>query len=291
LFYEERAIFYKEHAEIKDNDDGPCKPDREKHILTPRAKGSRRTSKQLSPIVRPILGGNRLALTQQVIDVLAERIVSGEFPERSLLPSEKQLCESLGVSRPVVREAIKALQSQGLVRIERGRGTVVQEPHFGPLTDALKMLVRRRAHMLDDLLEIRKILEVHMVMRAAERRSEANLNAMERFVEKMRTSPNEPEGYVNADLDFHTEIARATQNPILLVLLEPIADLSRESRETTFLGPKMVQLRRKQHEEILECIRRRDAEGARTAMSRHLAGTERDLHKRIALRPSTKSPR
>ena len=234
----------------------------------------------MSPVTGPMIGKMRPALTQQVADVLAEKIISGEFPEESLMPSERQLCESLEVSRTVVRESIKALESRGLVRIERGRGTIVQEPQYGPLADALKMLIRRRGHLIDDLLEIRKILEVHMVTRAAERRTEANLKNMERFLEIMKTSPNEPQGYVNADLEFHMEIARSTQNPVLLVLLEPVSDLSLESRLTSYLGPKMVHLRARQHEEILKCIRHRDAEGARAAMSQHLADTEGDLHSR-----------
>lgn len=233
----------------------------------------------LSAVEGPTIGSRR-ALTHQVIDILAEKIISGEFPEKSLMPSERQLCESLEVSRTVIREAIKTLESRGLVRIERGRGTVVQEPQYGPLTDALKMLIRRREHLIDDLLELRKILEIHMVIRAAERRTEANLKNMERFLDIMRESPHKPQGYVGADLDFHMELARATQNPVLLILLEPLSDLLRESRHVSYLGPKKVELRAMQHEEILRCIRRRDGDGARTAMIEHLADTERDLYER-----------
>ena len=248
--------------------------------MTLRAGKTKEMSRPLTAVSGPIVGKLHRVLPQQVADILAERIISGEFPEERLLPSERQLCESLEVSRTVVREAIKALESRGLVRIEHGRGTIVQEPQYGPLADALKMLIRRREHLLDDLLEIRKILEVHMVMRAAERRTEANLRNMERFLEMMKASPNEPGGYVNADLEFHMEIARSTQNPVLLVLLEPVSDLSLESRQTSYLGPKMVKLRAQQHEEILTFIRHRDGEGARAAMSQHLADTAGDLHKR-----------
>lgn len=245
--------------------------------MTTRAKKAEH-ARQMSPLSGPILGVARRGLTRQVTDVLAEKIISGELPEESLLPSERQLCETLGVSRTVIREGIKALESRGLVRIEHGRGTIAQEPPHGPLADALKMLIRRREHLLDDLLDVRKVLEVHMVMWAAERRTDENLRTMGKFLERMREAPNEPEGYVSADLDFHMEIARATQNPVLLILLEPLSDLSRESRRATFLGVKMVKHRAKEHEEILEFIRRRDAEGAREAMSKHLTGTERDLH-------------
>lgn len=222
--------------------------------------------------------GHRLG--RQVADILADKIIAGEFREESLLPSERELCQTLGVSRTVVREAVKSLESRGLVRVEHGRGSVVQAPHYGPLSDALKMLLRRRKHLVADLLELRKVLEIYMVMRAAERRTESNLAAMERYLEKMSESPDEPEGYINADLEFHMEIARATQNPVLLVLLEPVSELSRESRARSFSGPRMVKLRARQHREILNCIRIKDVAGAEAAMRKHLLDTERDLRRR-----------
>lgn len=222
----------------------------------------------------------RPPLHREVAEILSERIISGEFPENSLLPPERELCESLGVSRTVVREAIKFLESRGLVRIDRGRGTAVQEAHTGPLGETFKLLLRRRGHVLEDLLEIRKILEVGIAALAAERRSEAHLKEMEQALKTMRERPGEPEGYVDADVAFHAAIARASRNPVVLVLLEPLADLVRESRISSFSGPRMVRLRSRQHEEILNCIRKRDADGARDAMSRHLTDTEKDLARR-----------
>ena len=264
-------------------------------MVTTRVKPPKKLLRPLRAVTGREVGKMRYALTRQVADLLAERIISGEFPEETLLPSERLLCEGLEVSRTVIREAIKALESRGLVRIERGRGTIVQEPQLGPLTEALKLLIRRREHLVGDLLEIRKVLEVHMAMRAAERRTEANIKNMERFLEEMRKSPSKPQGYVGADLAFHMEIARATQNPVLLVLLEPVSDLSLESRHTTYLGPKVVQTRAQQHEEILTCIRRRDGAGAQAAMRKHLDDTERDLHSRrssaASIPPHEKSTR
>jgi GntR family transcriptional repressor for pyruvate dehydrogenase complex len=215
-----------------------------------------------------------------VIDALGEKILSGELPEGSHLPSERQLCEVWAVSRTVIREAIKALESRGLVRIDRGRGTVVQGPQAAPVSEALKALVRRREPQICDLLDLRKVLEVYMAERAAERRTESNLQAMQEYLRQMREMPEEPEGYVNADFEFHMEIARATQNPVLLVLLEPVSELLRESRMASFSGVRMVKLRAQQHEKIFECIRKQDAAGAQAAMRQHLADTEQDLKRR-----------
>lgn len=219
----------------------------------------------------------RPPLHREVTEILSERILSGEFPEKSLLPTERELCETMGVSRTVVREAVKVLESKGLVRIERGRGMIVQEPRPGPLNESLKLLLRRREHVLEDLLEVRKILEIGMVALAAERRTEENLAAMKQALDVMRQKPDEPPGYVDADVQFHAEIARAAQNPIMLILLEPVAELLRESRVKSFSGVRMVKLRTRQHEEIFDRIAAQDPSGARAAMERHLSDTERDL--------------
>lgn len=224
---------------------------------------------------------DRRSLHKDVADRLTDMIVSAEYPEGSLLPPERQLCEQMGVSRTVIREAIKSMETQGLVQIDRGRGTVVREPQYGMLGDSLKLLLRRRGDRVRHLIEMRKILEVGVAALAAERRTEMNLTAMERCLAVMRQNPGKPEGYVDADVQFHVEIAQATQNPALLVLLEPLSELLRESRVQTYCGPQMVKLRLKQHEQIFKMIRIQDVQGARTAMSDHLADTERDLQRHL----------
>jgi GntR family transcriptional repressor for pyruvate dehydrogenase complex len=216
-------------------------------------------------------------LSRQVADVLAERIISGGFPENTSLPPERELCESLGVSRTVVREAAKLLESRGLVNVERGRGTIVREARQGPVVDSLRLLLRRQEYLFGHLLEVRQTLEAEIACLAAKRRTAANLRAIRRVLEVTREKPGEPEGYMDADVEFHAEIARAAQNPVFLILLEPLSELLRGSRVATFSGPEIVQLRAAQHEEIYDCIRRNDGEGARNAMRRHLGDAQNDL--------------
>lgn len=218
-------------------------------------------------------------LHKKVVEVLSERIFSGEFPENSYLPPERELGESLGVSRSVIREAIKLMESKGLIRIERGIGTAVAEAKHDRVSESLKVLLRRKGHMLKHLMEVRALLEVGMAGLAAQRRTARDLAAMERCLDIMRENPADPAGYVDADVDFHLEIARAAQNPALLLLLEPLSELLRESRLATFAGPRTVRLRITQHEEIYRMIQMQDEEGARTAMSRHLGDTGRDLER------------
>jgi GntR family transcriptional repressor for pyruvate dehydrogenase complex len=222
----------------------------------------------------------RKPLHRMLAEQLTDRIIAGEFPAGSFLPSERELGESLGVSRTVIREAVKLLESRGLVRIEQGRGTVVEEAGAAPLGDSLKILLRRNYHQIEQLLETRCILEVGVAGLAAERRTAENLEAMEKFLAVMREKPGELEGYVDADLQFHTEIARAAGNPLFLALFEPLSELLRESRLATFGGARMVNVRSLQHEAILEAIRKRDPSAARGAMREHLLDTRKDLDSR-----------
>lgn len=227
----------------------------------------------------PRIKKDQQPLHKTVAEILSERIFSGEFPENSYLPPERELVERLGVSRTVIREAIKLMESKGLIRIERGVGTAVAEARHDRVAESLKVLLRRKGPMLKHLIEVRALLEVGMTGLAAQRRTQENLAAMGRCLEIMRKKPSEPTGYVDADVEFHSEIARAAQNPALLLLLEPLSDLLRESRIVTFSGPQTVRLRIKQHEEIYQMIQLQDVEGAKAAMNRHLADTAKDLQK------------
>jgi GntR family transcriptional repressor for pyruvate dehydrogenase complex len=227
---------------------------------------------------------SRPPLHKEVADILCEKIISGEFPEKELLPPERELCESMGVSRTVVREAIKVLESRGLVRIERGRGMLVQEAGSAPVSENLKLLLRRRGHVIEDLLEVRKMLEVGIAGLAALRRTDANLSAMTAALTVMEKKPGEPEGYVDADVEFHAELARAAQNPVVAVLLEPLTDLLRDSRTKSFGGTRMVKIRLRQHQQIFERVKARDSDGAKEAMRVHLSDTEKDLAKQSRAR-------
>jgi len=223
------------------------------------------------------LSKSRRTLHKDVAEIISEKIIAGEWPPNTFLPTEAELCEEMDVSRTVIREAIKVLENSGLVRIDHGFGTVVLEAHHESVSRPLKLLLRRKAGELKHLMEVRKIIEVAVAGLAALRRSSENLMAMERALQIMREQPGDSEEHVNADVEFHAEIARATKNPMVLVILEPLRELLRQSRMVSFSGPALLPLRIKQHETIYEFIRRGDAPGAQMAMTEHLSDTEKDL--------------
>jgi hypothetical protein len=133
-----------------------------------------------------------------------------------------------------------------------------QEVGAGPVTDSLRLLLLRGNHTLHHLLEVRRALEVSMAALAAQRRTDENLAAMERYLEIMREKPDEPDGYIDADIEFHTEIARGT-GPGSGDPARPRSELMRESRLVSFSGAEVTRVRPDQHQANI----RDDSQGRR----------------------------
>lgn len=213
--------------------------------------------------------------------MLFEMISTGETSEGQRLPTERELVDRLEVSRTVVREALNLLEARGVIKIEHGRGAVVGSDGGKALRDTLGYMLRVSPSSLGKLVEIRKILEVEIAGFAAERRSEEDLEAMRSSIEVMSRRLGEPAGRVDADVDFHAKLARATYNEVLLTMLEPITDLLRRSREVSTARPGSAKRALQEHEKILERVEASDAEGAREQMREHLLNTEGDLREAL----------
>jgi GntR family transcriptional regulator, transcriptional repressor for pyruvate dehydrogenase complex len=217
-------------------------------------------------------------LRDRAADQLLEMVVSGGLEPGERLPPERELCARLNVSRTVVREALNLLEARGLISIEHGRGAVVSGGNTDAVRDALGVILRVRPKVLWELLEMRAILEAEISGLAAERATEEDTDAMRAELERMAAAIDAPEGYVDADVEFHALLARAARNGVLLTMLEPIVDLLRASRRVSASRRPGSALRALgEHEEILRRVEAGDAEGARREMRAHLANTVRDI--------------
>ena len=208
-------------------------------------------------------------------------VISGGLSPGERLPPERELCERLGVSRTVVREALNLVEARGLVSIEHGRGAVVSGGEPRAVRDTLGLLLRVKPRTLWELLEMRGILEVEVAGLAAERAGPEDVGEMRVQVERMRGSIDAPEGYVDADVAFHALLARAAQNGVLLTMLEPVVDLLRASRQVSAARPGNARRALGEHERILDDVQSGDAEGARRKMRSHLANTAGDIEAAI----------
>ncbi len=216
-------------------------------------------------------------LSRQVVGKLIDMITQERFATGTLLPSERELCSMLGVSRTVIREALQVLAARGIVTIRQGTGVLVGSPSGGPMRDFLELLLRREGVTLAELLEVRRLLEVEVAGLAAQRSLPSDHAAMSRSVHELETQPGSPEGYVQADFEFHQLIIRAARNRLLTTVTHPITDLLRASRIASFRGAVSIDRTVHEHAAILHAIERHDYEAARDAMRVHLAHTEGDF--------------
>jgi GntR family transcriptional repressor for pyruvate dehydrogenase complex len=205
-------------------------------------------------------------------------LISGGLNAGERLPPERELSARLNVSRTVVREALNLLEARGLISIEHGRGAVVSGGNTDAVRDTLGLILRVRPKALWELLEIRKILEAEIAGLAAERAEEEDVRAMRVQLDRMLASIDVPEGYFDADVEFHSLLARTARNEVLLSILEPIVDLLRANRQVSASRQPGSALRALgEHEEIVRLVEIGDTEGARREMRAHLANTAKDI--------------
>ncbi len=218
-------------------------------------------------------------LYTKIVDQIQRRIMAGELKEGDQLPSERELAEQFRVSRTAVREAVKALSEKGLVQIRAGRGTFVTNGTLQAVRDSLGRMMR--IGQLDgtgELVEVREIIEPEIAALAATRATQEHISAMQEAVSIMDRSLEDANAYIEADLDFHLALAEATQNVMILTLIDSIVDLLREQRIRIFHvegGPQRGQI---YHKRILDAVMHHDAAAACEAMQAHLEQVRKDSH-------------
>lgn len=231
-----------------------------------------------TPQIRSTLRGERLS--DRVAAQLQGMIRSNAIQPGEKLPSERELCELLGVSRTVVREGVRSLVAKGLLEVRRGGGTVVRSPDPALASEMMTMLLGAGSDIaFTHVQEVRRLLEVEIAERASGRRDDADLERMETQLALMVEHTADPERWAEADVAFHAAIATATHNPLYPVLLGSIADMLIEVRRTGIRLPDTPAKAYQHHQNIFTAIKARDRVGARKAMQSHLRESEETFQK------------
>jgi GntR family transcriptional regulator, transcriptional repressor for pyruvate dehydrogenase complex len=216
-------------------------------------------------------------LYEQIVQQIEESVLNGTLKPGDQLPAERELAQRLGVSRTAVREAVKALREKGLVEAYSGRGTFVTDGTTQAARQSFDLMVKiGQQEGAPHLAELRLILEPGIAALAAVRAKEEDLTALRETVAVMDRAQDDPEAYIEADLDFHLALAETVANPLILSLIDSIVGLLREQRIKIFNvegGPQRGQVH---HKRILDAMERRDAEMTRTAMRAHLEQVRED---------------
>lgn len=221
---------------------------------------------------------------EQIAGQIEQQILRGELHSGDRLPTERELAEQFHASRTAVREAMKILAQKGLLEMRPGRGTIVINGTSQALRNSLGLMLRVARHdSSGDLVEVREILEPEIAALAASRASEQDINDLRRAVTIMDAHLRDADAFITADNFFHQVLARATQNDLILTLMDPVMELLSEQRKQIFFvegGPLRGQMH---HKQLLEAVGCHDAEAARMAMRDHLhqvrvdAAAARDL--------------
>jgi GntR family transcriptional regulator, transcriptional repressor for pyruvate dehydrogenase complex len=257
---------------------------------------SSQTIARPAPFGRSCAGGSAVyklvrtsRLYEQIVQQIEQSIVKGDLKAGDQLPAERDLAQRFGVSRTAVREAVKALREKGLVEAYSGRGTFITDGTTQAVRQSLDLMVKiGQPEGSTHLAEVRAILEPEIAALAAVRIQEPELATMREAVAAMDRAGQDPEIYIEADLDFHLALAEGAANPLILSLLDSIVGLLREQRLRIFKVPGGPDRGQVHHKRILEAVERRDAEGARKTMRAHLEQVRDDGQASAAKRPPGK---
>jgi len=217
------------------------------------------------------------SLAARVTQELLDSIVEGRLRSGQRLPSERDLSEQFGVSRTVIREAVRGLEAKGVVEVKAGKGLQVASVTSAQVSETFDLFVRGQ-QIKDyvqpaDISEVRQMLELRIVELACERATEEDLIEIEKAFDSLERATNSEEA-AEADSNFHLAIAHATHNLLLVTLLESLNATIRAVRRESLQRPGRKAEAQAQHRKVLEQLRARNTLGVVDAMENHLDDSE-----------------
>jgi GntR family transcriptional repressor for pyruvate dehydrogenase complex len=214
---------------------------------------------------------NNLPRSQNQVRLLLDHIDDAALKAGDRLESERELSKILGISRPSLREAIQVLQVQGRLLVKHGIGIfVLDEQEGGRLRESLKAT----KHRIEELFQMREILEAPAVEWAAERRSEEQLSEMKKAAIELNQAITEEvidfDTVRRLDMNFHLTIVRSAQNHFLLQTLGTLQEIMFNSMDNTLKLPGRIDASDHEHSQILKAIEKQDPVVARLMCIKHI---------------------
>lgn len=223
----------------------------------------------------------RQNLVDVVFDTLHKRILSGELKNGETLPPQDVLAAQLGVSRTVLREAIKQLSSLGFVSSEQGRGTFVKIPDAKIAIEPVIQALSFDGELTIELIETRYFLESAIARMAAQRATPEQVAELEEIVHQMKESAtnNNSQEWVKSDLNFHIKLGEMAGNKMLKQFLDTIRELTVEHLKKIAQIPSEVAISTKAHMAIVKAIVKKDPDLAEKKMQIHFNSIAKVLRK------------
>jgi GntR family transcriptional repressor for pyruvate dehydrogenase complex len=211
---------------------------------------------------------------EEIVRQIKTMIAEGRLKSGDQLPPERDLAEKFVVSRTSVREALRALESLGLVEIRPGEGTFVKEVSVEALIEPLAMVMASQRETIAELFEARRLIEPAIAGLAARRATPDEIQEMARILEEQAKETAAGRTGLVQDSQFHTAIAAAAHNQAIMRVVHAIMDLLTQSREESLSTPGRPERSHQSHRRILDAITRRNPAAAEEAMRAHLTVVE-----------------
>lgn len=217
------------------------------------------------------------SLSDKVAKLITESILAGDLRPGERLPAERDLMGQFGVSRTVVREAVRSLAAKGLVQPQARAGHVVSELSPDAVAESMTLYLRGRGpYGLEKLIEVRATIETETAGLAAARASDEELDAI-RTANGELSQARDPHEAALADISFHRAIAHASGNEFFVMMLDSIRGALVQAQSPGLSDRATLEYVREAHAAILDCIARRDPTAARAAMQAHIEESARRL--------------
>jgi GntR family transcriptional regulator, transcriptional repressor for pyruvate dehydrogenase complex len=230
-------------------------------------------------------------LTERVTEQIKNIIVSGSLQLGDRLPPERELARQFGVSRTVIREAVRSLTAQGLLEVRAGSGSVISNPSAKVIAESMALFLRVGRHDLDyrKILEVRRLLEVEIAGLAAERHTPQDLALLADILEENVHIGDDQDRWIQNDITFHAGLADATKNELFALMLDSMREIMVGVRRLGFTIANASERTLRYHSAIYEEVKLGNAEGARAAMRAHLIEAESTMRQALVLQQAESS--
>jgi DNA-binding FadR family transcriptional regulator len=216
-------------------------------------------------------------VTADAIEAVKRMIIRGELRPGQRLPPERELAALLGVSRPTLREAIRALTVLRIVETRHGAGTTISSLDPELLAEPLDFLLRLDRRSIGHVAEARAPLEIEVAGLAAQRATDGDVRELERIAAAAQEAVGDVEAFIDVDVAFHAALRRMARSPVLASLVSSLAALSLESRRVTARAAAVRRRSTGDHRAIVDAVRARDPAAARRQMALHLEHVLEDV--------------
>jgi GntR family transcriptional repressor for pyruvate dehydrogenase complex len=217
------------------------------------------------------------AISEEIAARVLALIQQGQLSPGSKLPPERELAEMMQVSRPSLREALRALSIMNIIEIRQGDGTYVSSLEPDLLVEHLDFVFSINDSAIIELFEARRIVEVGLAAMAAQRITDEDIDKLEVCLARSTETVEDPAAFMVADIELHQLIIETARNPFLKRFMTSIYHLSRASRMRTMEIPGIREQAAQDHKMIVQALKARDPEQARQAMLEHLNNIESKL--------------